>query len=104
MKRLPLDSTSETRAKRSKGPSVLKKSGGSYPSGWMSWLAVATHPRSGLSSLGRSSRKPRHSYAPVPGTGRRPCQPSRSGESAEACQAMFPSASPQIMFSVGAYQ
>jgi hypothetical protein len=71
------------------------------------------NPRGGLSSRGKSVRKPSHSYAPVPGTGSRPTQERRSrapagaarlGVSAEACQAMLPSTSPQIRFSVGAFQ
>jgi hypothetical protein len=40
----------------------------------------------------------------VPGTGSLPVQPTRFGVSADACQEMFPSTSPQIMFSVGAFQ
>ena len=74
-------------------------------------FAVAMNPRGGLNSVGRSDRKPFHSYAPVPGTGNRPTHDRsalvaavRFGVSADACQAMLPSTSPQIRFSVGAFQ
>ena len=70
--------------------------------GWMLWFAVAIQPRGGLNSRGRSLRKPSHSKSPEPGTGSRPSQPARRGESAEACHAMLPTESPQIIFSVGA--
>src|SRR6188474_3988715 len=76
-------------------------------------LAVAMNPRDGLRSRGRSFRKPSHSYAPAPGTGNRPIHDRRDaspfgavrfGVSAEACHEMLPSWSPQIRFSVGAFQ
>ena len=73
-------------------------------------LAVAIKPRAGLNSRGRSVRKPSHSCMPVPGTGNRPtherCAGPRAfrfGVSADACQEMLPSMSPQIRFSVGAF-
>src|SRR5688572_19071749 len=70
----------------------------------MLWFAVATKPRSGLISRGKSCRKPCHSYSPVPGTGSLPNHPMRDGVKAEACHEMLPSTSPQIKFSEGAFQ
>ena len=55
-------------------------------------------------SRGRSLRKPVHSYLPVPGTGRRPVHPSRSGVRPLTCKAMFPLVSPQIRLCVGIFQ
>ena len=46
-------------------------------------FAVATNPRDGFSSRGRSLRNPCHSNAPVPGTGSRPLHPLRDGVSAD---------------------
>ena len=55
----------------------------------------------------------RDGHAPVPGTGSRPSQDRRVlsadgavrfGVSADACHEIFPSTSPQIRFSVGAFQ
>ena len=67
-------------------------------------FAVAMKPFGGLITRGRSVRKPFHSYLPVPGTGSRPTQPRRFGVSAEPWIVMLPSTSPQIRFSVGAFQ
>jgi hypothetical protein len=67
-------------------------------------FAVAMKPRAGLYSRGRSLRNPFHSYFPVPGTGRRPLQPSRSGVRPLTCRAMLPAASPQIRLCVGTFQ
>src|SRR5213593_4792933 len=67
-------------------------------------LAVAMKPFEGLMRRGSSFRNPSHSYLPVPGTGSRPTQPLRFGVSADPWKLMLPSTSPQIRFSVGAFQ
>src|SRR4029453_19122466 len=77
---------------------------GSVPGTLTLLLAVAIYPCDGLMSRGRSVRNPAHSYFPEPGTGKRPLQPFRRGVSAEAGNEMLPSTSPQIRFSVGAFQ
>src|SRR5258708_15404164 len=61
-------------------------------------------PLGGFSSDGRPFLNPRHSYAPVPGTGRRPTHPWRTGDSAAGRHEMLFSTSPQIRFSVAVFQ